>query len=161
MEEGMMEGSQFVNKTLTGLAFTGGCLAAVIFYLPMLWPRGFLAGTGLLLLLVLALLVGLGKVGSLTLRHGNIIRWGLVLQLALLIVAGIHIFALAFTDLNSHRDAPAFFMMPICLTGNSSLTPILVGYGDFCFLYFPQLDRQRPDNATHGPSLGDFGDAAL
>jgi len=95
----------------TGLAFTGGCLAAVAFYAPLLWPRRLWAvGGGAVLVITVAILASLGTVGKLELRDAGGLRYSLLLQLALFIVAGLHLLCLAAVDVWDHRDAPSWLL---------------------------------------------------
>jgi 4-amino-4-deoxy-L-arabinose transferase-like glycosyltransferase len=98
------------TKTLIGLAFAGGSIVSVAFYAPFLWSRRFWLIIIILLALVVAVLVSMGTVGTLSLRDANIIRWELLLQLALFIVAGIHILTLATADLWKNRDASSWLL---------------------------------------------------
>jgi len=116
-------GFQFLTKFLTGLSFTGGCLAAVAFYFPFLWSRRYWFAGGLLLALLIAMLISMGEVGKLCLRNADGIRWGLVIQLALFVGAGINVLALAASDLGKQRDA-------------SSLLLFLWIFGTFLFASF-------------------------
>jgi Tfp pilus assembly protein PilF/4-amino-4-deoxy-L-arabinose transferase-like glycosyltransferase len=101
----------WLATALTGLAFTGGCLAAVGFYAPLLWPRRLwaLGGVGVIAMTV-AILAGLGAVGKVEFRDAEGIRWGLLLQLALFIVAGLHVLGLAAVDVWAHRDAASWLL---------------------------------------------------
>ncbi len=97
-------------KALAGLSFTGGCLVAVAFYAPLLWPRRILAAGGLTFLLIVAVLVCMGSVGSLSLREAGVVQWGLLIQLAFFVLAGMHVLALASADLVRSRDAASLFL---------------------------------------------------
>lgn len=103
-------GSALLTKTLTGLAFTGGCFAAAVFYAPLLWSRRSWGVGGALLVLILTALLGMGTLGNLSLRNANGIRWGLLLQSGLFIVAGIHILALAVNDLVTSKSASSWLL---------------------------------------------------
>lgn len=107
---GQAGGAQFLTKTLTGLAFTGGCLAVVAFYAPLLWSRRIWVVGGVLLALSIATILVMGTVGTLCLRNADGIQWWLVIQFGLFIVAGVHILALAVADLWKHRDASSLML---------------------------------------------------
>ncbi len=110
--------SQLLDKTLTGLSFTGGCLLGIIFFAPMLWPRRtlFLMGAALLALSA-SIILSVGAIGG-TQLYGELgssgykpgIRWGLVFQLTLFIAAGMHILILSITDLMRHKDATSILL---------------------------------------------------
>lgn len=55
-------GESFVNKTLLGLVFTGGCLTAVFFYISLLWPKRYF---------IYALIIGLAIVFFVVTRGGR------------------------------------------------------------------------------------------
>lgn len=110
--------SQFLDKTLTGLSFAGGCLVGVIFFAPLLWPRRtFFFMGAILLTLSLSVLLSVNTIGSIQLYDelgssvfDSGIRWGLVFQLTLFISAGMHILILAITDLMRHRNATSMLL---------------------------------------------------
>jgi 4-amino-4-deoxy-L-arabinose transferase-like glycosyltransferase len=103
-------GWELSEKLKLPLAFAGGSIVSVAFYAPFLWSRRFWLIIIILLALVVAVLVSMGTVGTLSLRDANIIRWELLLQLALFIVAGIHILTLATADLWKNRDASSWLL---------------------------------------------------
>jgi hypothetical protein len=89
---------------LIGLAFTGGCLISVLFYLPLLWPRqrpfAFLALAAALLMPVLAL----------PLVAGGSEDRSRLLQAALFLLGGLAVAVLAVADLLRRRDADAWLL---------------------------------------------------
>jgi tetratricopeptide (TPR) repeat protein len=109
---GHRHGSQWLTKALTGLAFTGGSLAAVAFWAPFLWTRRVWAGGGTLLaVVVIAILLGMGRVGAAELRDAQGVRWGLLLQLSVLVVAGVHILGLAAVDFWNRRNSESLLLV--------------------------------------------------
>lgn len=79
-----------------GLAFSGGCLMSVLFFLPLLWSR-----RGLIVLVVLsALLVQ-------PLAAGRNWDGTILFQAALFLLGGIAVLALVLSDWQRHRDADA------------------------------------------------------
>ena len=102
---------RWLSMALTGVAFTGGCLAAVAFYAPLLWPRRLWAmGGGAAMAVTVAILAAVGAVGKLELRDAGGLRWSLLLQLALFIVAGLHVLCLAAIDVWDQRDAASWLL---------------------------------------------------
>ncbi len=101
----MNKGIQFLPTVLTGLSFTGGCMIATIFYFPLLWkPQSFIVA-GILFFLSTILLVVLKPVPTFYLYIEDGIRWSFILQFAIFITTGVHIFILSITDLWKSRDA--------------------------------------------------------
>lgn len=88
---------------LIGLAFTGGCLASVLFYLPLLWPRRIVA---------VAVLVAGGATFLLSrpLLGANVDGPHL-LQAALFLLGGCAVAALAVDDWRHHGDAEAMLLL--------------------------------------------------
>lgn len=99
-------GKNSLTKALTGLAFTGGCIASAAFYAPMLWDKKYFFTIGtLLLVFFIFLLPELSITDSFIRKDSGEISWGIVFQAALFILSGIHILALAATDVRNNRDA--------------------------------------------------------
>ena len=89
---------------LIGLVFTGGCVASVLFYLPLLWPR-----TPLLAVLALAaaLLTPLLARPLVAEETRQVSRW---LQAAFFLLGGLSVVALAAADWLRRRDADAWLL---------------------------------------------------
>jgi 4-amino-4-deoxy-L-arabinose transferase-like glycosyltransferase len=109
---------QFLDKTLTGLSFTGGCLLGITFFAPILWSRRtLLIMSAVLLILSFSVLLSVNTIGGVQLydelessgfKSG--MRWGLIFQLTLFISAGMHILILSATDLMKNRDATSILL---------------------------------------------------
>ncbi len=97
-------------RSLVGLSFTGGSLISVAFCVPLLWSRRTLAAGGLLVGMVAAALTLSGNLGPTSIPDSLWLRWGLVMQMSIFVVAGIHVLALAATDLATRRDANALLL---------------------------------------------------
>jgi hypothetical protein len=97
-----------------GLAFAGGCLAGVLFYLPILWPPRMLLGAVGLAAALLALASTIARLGSPPLF--GIRSWdGLILlQAILLLLSGIGVVELAVSDLWRRRDGDAWLLFLWC-----------------------------------------------
>lgn len=94
-----------LSSILTGLSFTGGCLVPTLFFAPRLWGRrALLAWVTLIPLLALVL----SQLDLPTRPKGA--SWGYFLQLALFIVAGIHLGVLAGRDLWESRDSESLLL---------------------------------------------------
>lgn len=86
-------------KGLTGLAFTGGCMAGTFFFIPFLWRARYQA---INLALFAAILFGLSRSGSIlhfSVKGPHGIHWSQLVQFAALAITGINILALSVCDL--------------------------------------------------------------
>ena len=89
---------------LVGLAFTGGCVASVLFYLPLLWPRQWLLAVLALASALLTPLLALPLVAEGT---NDTSRW---LQATLFLLGGLAVVALAAADWHKRRDADTWLL---------------------------------------------------
>lgn len=110
--EGMLSGSEYVSKLLIGLAFTGGCVATVIFYVSRLWNHSILLGGGIASIIITGgVLFTLQSIGGVILVDGQGVQWGVLLQLTVLIIAGVVLLALSIQDVMKHRNAASLFLL--------------------------------------------------
>ncbi len=90
---------------LTGLTFTGGCLAMVTFFAPFLWPRReLLIGTAASLVVAAILFAAIRGTFSTPPNAGQ------VAQILFWAVGGISLLALTATDLYRRRDADSLLL---------------------------------------------------
>ena len=106
-----------LDQTLIGLAFTGGCLLGLNFFLPMLYHRKFFLLATALLILLVYVLSSIESIGGFKLYdkikfldYTTEVRWGLVFQIALFALCGLHILILAISDLIRNKDASALLL---------------------------------------------------
>ena len=106
-----------LDQTLIGLAFTGGCLLGLNFFLPMLYHRKFFLLATALLILLVYVLSSIESIGGFKLYdkikfldYTTEVRWGLVFQIALFALCGLHILLLAISDLIRNKDASALLL---------------------------------------------------
>jgi hypothetical protein len=100
-----------VARAVIGLAFTGGSLATAALYAPLAWSR---------------LTLGAGAVAAaaavLAIQYSDTLReypwlvrsgvpWAVIIQLAVLGLAGVHLLALAVADVDARRDAAAWLLL--------------------------------------------------
>src|SRR5450756_2260198 len=112
-----------IQSGICGLAFTGGGLAAVVFFAPLLWRKRSLLGLTVMLAVVMfTMWFNAGFWGKYEIPEGSLLIRAKI-QMAFWITAGFAILALAAADTWQHRDA------------NSSLLLLWVG-GTFCFASF-------------------------
>jgi 4-amino-4-deoxy-L-arabinose transferase-like glycosyltransferase len=103
-------GEAGINSGLTALTFTGGCLAVVIFFAPLLWRARVLAAfAGVTILTVVAL-----SLGGILLRNFNWLQGlGLALvelQIIVWTIGGLGVLALAVADVLGRRDARSWLL---------------------------------------------------
>lgn len=100
-----LSGPGAVSKGLIGLAFTGGCLATVVLYTPLVWSRRVWAAGILLVALLTVTIPFADTLGGFPLLDATGVRWMQVIQLAVFATAGISLLALALADLRNRGDA--------------------------------------------------------
>jgi 4-amino-4-deoxy-L-arabinose transferase-like glycosyltransferase len=99
------------SKTLTALAFAGGCVAFSIPSLPPAWGRKGLAA-GLMLGVVTALVVmGLKTLGVFSVIESGHVHWLFVAQFAAFAVGGMAMLALAIADVLKHRTPASMLLL--------------------------------------------------
>jgi 4-amino-4-deoxy-L-arabinose transferase-like glycosyltransferase len=94
-----------LSNIIIGLSFAGGCLLPTLFFAPRLWGRNVLLSFA-----VLVPLLALALSQSDLPPHPKTASWGYFLQLALFIVAGIHLCALACRDQWKNRNAESLLL---------------------------------------------------
>jgi len=103
--------ADFFSNVLTGLSFTGGCILTALLFSPLLWSRRLLiAGVVFTILLIL----GLGfveKIAAFSIPKPAGAKWGFLVQLGLMTVAGLSILALAAADFCKCRDAESSLLL--------------------------------------------------
>jgi len=106
-----------LDQTLVGLAFTGGCLLGLNFFLPILYRRNFFLVATALLILLVYVLSSIESIGGFKLYdkikfldYTTEVRWDLVFQIALFALCGLHILILAISDLIRNKDASALLL---------------------------------------------------
>jgi len=103
-------GVEFLWKGLVGLAFTGGSIITVLFYAPLLWSRRVLVSGVALLVLFLFFLGLVGRIGGFSIRHDNVVRWDILIQFGLMLLAGVGIIWLTVADLYNCRDCKSLLL---------------------------------------------------
>lgn len=108
------------SKLLISLTFTGGCLAPVLFLVPVLW-RWRTIFLLLLLFAVAGVLFRLERIGPFKLIIDGRIQTGLLVQAALFCTCALALFALAALDLHKHGDAQSVLLC-LWLAGTFAFT---------------------------------------
>jgi len=96
-------------KLLVSLAFAGGCLAPVLFFVAVVW-RWRTIFPLLLLLAVTGILFRLERIGPFELIRDGRIQTGLMVQAALFCTSALVLFAFAAVDLYRHGDAQSVLL---------------------------------------------------
>lgn len=104
-------GYEVFSKVLTGLIFMGGAYLPVAFQVGRLCSRRAVLAALALWAAVTGALVVTGHIGGLSLSGGDGLRWGIVLQCALLLVIGLGLVALAVVELVETRTAEAVLLL--------------------------------------------------
>ena len=95
-------------KIVTGLAFAGACLLPAAIFAPHLWSRRSIRiGGGTIFLLSFVILFFRGKhyLNDFEIQSNS--HWGFMLQMSLMITAGLHLVLLTLSELWRRRDAAA------------------------------------------------------
>lgn len=108
---GRKEKAALFSKGLTGLAFAGGCIVPVLFYCPLLWSRRVLVGGAVLTILLIFALTFAEHIGTFPIHNGDSVRWGFLVQLGLMVAAGVSLLVLAVTDFLEGRDADSLLLL--------------------------------------------------
>jgi len=105
------EKAALFSKGVSGLAFAGGCIIAVLFYAPLLWSRRVLIVSVVLMILFTLILASAEKIGNCAVRDNDGVRWVFLVQVALMAAAGVSLIGLASTDFRQHRDADSLLLV--------------------------------------------------
>jgi len=99
------------ERILVGLSFLGGCLLTTLFFAPYLWSRATLFAWGGLAVATALGLGALDAIGPLALSVDGATRWDLIIQMAVYVVAGTHLLALATRTLWQDRTADVLVLV--------------------------------------------------
>ncbi len=101
----------FFSRILETLAFGGGCLLLALPVLPWLWGRkGVMAGAAGAAA-VGGLMAAMKKVGLFSVVHGGQVEWLFLLQMALFVVGGAVVLALAVADARRNRTPESILLL--------------------------------------------------
>ncbi len=101
------------SKVITSLSFTGGCVLTALFCSPLLWPRRTLILSAVLTILFILALTFTDKIGVSFVRNVGTddIAWSFIIQLGLMVAAGVSILALACVNFWKWRDADSLLLL--------------------------------------------------
>ena len=99
-----------MTKTVVALAFTGGCLAGVVFFSRRLWHwRALMSGLALAVVVML-MVASSNTIGTFKMPAADDARWLVSAQIGLWTAGGVGVVALAAMDLYRHRDADSLLL---------------------------------------------------
>ena len=92
-------------KGLIGIAYMGGCLIAVLFFIPLLWSMRFTVAIVLASVVLLFLVIFIAQACDLPVSPpvGN--KWSFHIQLGFMIAGGLSLLALAVEDFRKYKNA--------------------------------------------------------
>jgi 4-amino-4-deoxy-L-arabinose transferase-like glycosyltransferase len=103
-------GGEFLWKGLICFTFMGGGMITVLFYAPLIWSRRILVSSVVLMVLFLFSLGLLGRIGNFPVRYGSVVRWDILIQFGLMLLAGVGIIWLTVADLYNYRDCKSLLL---------------------------------------------------
>lgn len=105
------KGAKLLEKGMTGLAFTGGCIAVFLFYLPFIWPRR----VQLLLLAVAAVCIFLfphiKMFNDFSFARDGEISWGSFTQFVVFALVGLNLLLVTLMDFWKNKDAESMLLL--------------------------------------------------
>jgi hypothetical protein len=102
----------WISRMIETLSFSGGCLFIVLPALPLLWGRRGMIMSGTGVLAAGGLMAAMKEVGGFPVVEGGHVKWFFLLQLALFVVGGAILVALAVHDaLRQHTPASSLLLL--------------------------------------------------
>lgn len=153
-------GVELFSKALVGLAFTGGCVATVLFYTGLLWSRRtFLNSVCLMVLFIFAIVVS--NLTSSPSQSGDGTKWTFAVQTAVMAMTGVSILWLAVADCWKCRDAESLLLL-LWIFGTfifatfinwsvngRSILPMIPAVG---ILLMRRIERRNVSGGSSGPN---------
>ncbi len=116
----------YVSKSFVGLAFTGGCFIAPLFFSHTLWSRKSLVRTGIISGMIFLMVVLFQSTsGSIHLNEKSV-SWTFIFQFGLLVLVGMTVISLAIADVKKHRDASS--LMIVCWIVGTFLFAVFINW---------------------------------
>ncbi len=104
------QGRQVFENLITGLTFTGGSIAIILFYIPLIWSKKAQWILVASIAVTILLLSQLGMIGKFSLVHNSNIRWNTIIQFGVFAVTGASILALSLGDIWKNRNTDSFLL---------------------------------------------------
>jgi hypothetical protein len=101
----------FITKSVTGLAFIGGCLFTSLCYAPILWRKALLVIVCLIISLGITLLLNFDFFGRYPIATSDGINWLFVVQVPVFILSGLCFVVLACNEFWRKRDADSLLIV--------------------------------------------------
>ena len=105
------QGLKWLYRGLTGLFFTGGCIATAMFYIPVLWSRRVLINGIVLTILFILILNFAGKIDEFSIKNAGANKWRFLIQAGLMAAAGVNILWLIGADFWKSRNAESLLLL--------------------------------------------------
>jgi 4-amino-4-deoxy-L-arabinose transferase-like glycosyltransferase len=102
---------ELFSKGLTGLAFIGGGIVTALFYIPLLWSRRVLGAGFVITILIIFALTFVAKIGGFSTHDTDGVRWGSLIQLGLMVAAGVSLLGVGALDFWKCRDADSLLLL--------------------------------------------------
>jgi 4-amino-4-deoxy-L-arabinose transferase-like glycosyltransferase len=99
------EGATILGSIITGLSFTGGCCAAIVFLIGVATPRMMIMTAAPVCVVVLALLLTLDPIAAHSIRDAGGIRWMMAIQIAFWAACAVALFAAVAHYIWTNRSA--------------------------------------------------------
>lgn len=100
-----------MTKTLSGLSYTGGCMAGILFFTHLMWSRRDLIRGSIILFLFIMVLLGVESIRAILLPNVQNIRYEIIIQYSLFILVGTQILLIAVLDLLKHRTPESLILL--------------------------------------------------
>jgi 4-amino-4-deoxy-L-arabinose transferase-like glycosyltransferase len=97
-------------RILAAPAFTGACIASLLFLAPWLWPRRGVMGAAIATVATAVVVASLESIGTFRLPADAVTRWWFAVQLAIWCVAGAGMLILAVRDWQVTRETNALLL---------------------------------------------------
>jgi len=114
-----------VTKGLIGLAFVGGCLASIFFYVPVIWSKRVLLLQVAVLVVVILAISSAERIGIFRLHNNYGVKWSQVIQLGIMAIIGLNLIALAVADLWNHKGDAASLLLFSWIMGTLTFTSFI------------------------------------
>ncbi len=105
------QGLKWLYRGLTGLFFTGGCIATAVFYIPVLWSKRVLISNIVLTILFVLALSFIGKIDKFSIKDAANVKWDFLIQAGLMAAAGVNILWLIGADFWKSRNAESLLLL--------------------------------------------------
>lgn len=131
-----------LDRLILGLTFTGGCLITISFFLPFLFPlKKWMIFFALFLPIMGFLAFGTDSIRVFHLPQEPGLSWGAWVQFCIMILSGVGIFVLVWSDLRQNRDEKSWLLF-------------LWFFGTFCFATFVNWTTNARTIYPMAPCMG-------